>query len=99
MVDLTGRGGLEAAAREAAVLVPQPDRVPDARGDILAIADVQGQAGAAEAGAELAAAQERRQPARTRQQVDCLADDRLLQGLPAALGRRHRAVTAAAGLI
>ena len=61
-------------------------RIP--AGMVSLVADVQRQARAAEAGAELPAAQERRQPARTRQQVHSLADDRALEGLPRPRGVR-----------
>jgi len=56
VVQVAGGDGLVAAAGEAAVLVPQPDRVADPGRDIFAEPDVQGQAGAAESGAELPAA-------------------------------------------
>ena len=45
-----------------------------------------GRLGAAQPGTELPAPQERRQPARTRQQVHGLADDGLLEGLPRLCG-------------
>jgi hypothetical protein len=46
----------------------------------------QRQAGPAQPGAELAAAQERREPAGAGQQVDRLADDRLLERRPGRAG-------------
>src|SRR6185437_15286501 len=82
VVDLAGLGGLVAPARPLAVLIAQQHRVADPRRDRLGVPDVQRQAGAAEAGAELPAAQEARQPARSRQQVDGLADDGLLERGP-----------------
>ena len=59
------RGGLVAASRPPAVLVAQGDGVADPGRDGLGVADVQRQAGAAEAGAEFQAAQERGQPTQT----------------------------------
>ena len=96
VVDLAGRRGLVAAAGEPAVLVPQDDRPADRGRDVAADPDVQGEAGAGEAGAELPAAQEPGQPARPGQQVDGLADDGLLEGLPDADGARVRRGRAAA---
>ena len=55
------------------MLVAQDDRVADRGRDGLAVPDVQRQARPAKPRAELPAAQERRQPARTRQQVGRLA--------------------------
>ena len=52
-------------------------------------ADVQGRAGRARPGAEVTAAQEDGQPARTRQQVRGLADDGLLDRLPGPGGVRR----------
>src|SRR5271166_2457527 len=86
MVHLAGRRGLAAAAGPPAVLVAQGDGVADPGGDGLGVADVQRQARPGQAGAELPAPQERRQPARTRQQVHRLADDGALQGLPRPRG-------------
>jgi len=79
---LTGGGGLVAAAGEPAVLVPQDDGAADRGRDVAADADVQRQARPAQPGAELPAAQERRQPARTRYEGDGLADDGLLESVP-----------------
>src|SRR6476660_1635231 len=81
VVDLAGCRGLRAAAGPLAVLVAEPDRVADGGRDGLAVADVQGQAGAAGAQAELAA-QEAGEAAGAGQQLDRLADDRLHQRLP-----------------
>jgi hypothetical protein len=90
----------EASAGPLTVLVPEPDRVPDPGRDVLTEPDVQRQARPAEPGPQLAAAKERRQAARTRQQIDGLAYDHLLQGLAATLGRRLRVgVRAAAGTV
>src|SRR5712691_12289484 len=58
VVHLARRRGLIAAAGEPAVLVPQDDRPADRGRDVAADPDVQGEAGAAEPGAELPAAQE-----------------------------------------
>src|ERR1700750_2635441 len=58
VVDLTGLGRLVAPSGPLAVLIAQGDRVADPRGAVLAVPDVQRQAGAAEADAELPAAQE-----------------------------------------
>src|SRR5262245_55014961 len=69
VVDFAGGGGLVAAARPAAVPVAHDDGVPDAGRDGGAGADVQRQAGPGEPGAELPAAQERRQPAGAGEQV------------------------------
>jgi hypothetical protein len=63
MMHLADAGGLGAAAGPLAVPVPQQHRVADPRRDGLGVADVQRQAGAREAGAELAAAQEAGQAA------------------------------------
>ena len=82
VVDLAGRGGLAAPPGPLAVLVAQDDRVADRGRDRLGEADVQRQARPAQPGAELPAPQERREPARAGQQVDGLADDRLLDGFP-----------------
>jgi len=87
MVHLAGRGGLAAAAGPPAVPVPDDDGVADPGRDVLAVADVQRQAGPGQPGAELPGAQEAGQPARAGQQVGGLADDRLLQRLP---GQRPR---------
>ena len=68
--------------------------------DGLGVPDVQRQAGAAEAGAELAAAQERREAAGAGQQVDRLADDGPLEGFPGRAGvRAGRAGLAAGGRV
>src|SRR5271165_3851826 len=95
VVDLAGAGGLVVPPGPLAVLVAQDDRVADARGDRLGVPDVQRQAGAGQPGAELPAPQERRQPARTRDQVHRLADDRLLEGLPRQRGVRGGHILAA----
>jgi uncharacterized protein YciI len=79
MVHFAGRRGLITAAGPLAVAVPGLDRGADPGRDIVTKANVQGLAGAAEPGAELAAAQEARQPAGTRQQLDGCADDLLLE--------------------
>jgi hypothetical protein len=57
VVHFAGAGGLGAAAGPLAVPVPQQDRVADPGRDRLGVPDVQRQAGAAEAGAELPAPQ------------------------------------------
>ena len=88
VVDLARLGGLVAPPGPLAVLVPQGDRVADPGRDRLGVPDVQRQAGAVQAGAELAAAQEAGQPARAGQQVDGLADDGLLEGRPGRGGVR-----------
>ena len=59
--------------------------------DVLAVADVQRQAGAAEPGAELLAAEERGQPAGAGQKVNGFADDRLLNHRASGLPRHRRA--------
>jgi hypothetical protein len=87
VVDLAGGGGLGAAAGPPAVRIAQGDGVADGGGDGVAVADVQGQARPGQAGAELLAAQERREPAGAGQQLDGLADDGPLQRLP---GQRPR---------
>ena len=92
VVHLARRGGLVAAASPPAVLVAQGDGVADPGRDGLGVADVQRQARAAQPGAELPAAQERRQPARPGQQVDGLADNGLLEGLPGPRGVRGQAL-------
>ena len=79
MVHFACRGGLVAAAGPLAVLVAEDDGVADPGRDGLGVADVQRQAGAAEPGAELPAAQERRQPAGAREQVGRFLRDRLLK--------------------
>src|SRR5689334_9973063 len=79
VVDLAPGGGLVAAAGEPAVLVPLDHRPADRGRDVGADADVQGQAAAAQPGAELAAAQEGRQAAGPGEQGDGLGDDLLLQ--------------------
>ena len=58
VVDFAGGGGLVAAAGPAAVPVAQDDGVADGGGDVAADADVQGEAGPGQPGAELAGAQE-----------------------------------------
>src|ERR1035437_4815464 len=87
VVDLTRRGGLVAAAGPLAELVPQLDRVADRGRDIVAVPDIQGQARAGQAGAELLAAQEAGQPAWARDQGDSLADDGAFESLAAEPGR------------
>ena len=86
VVYLARGGGLVAPPGPLAVPVAQDDRVADPGRDGLGVADVQRQAGAAEAAAELPAAQEAGQAARAGQQVDGRADDRLLEGLPGRAG-------------
>src|SRR5580698_3882009 len=75
VVHLAGRRGLVTPAGPLAEAVAGLDRVADPGRYVVAVADVQGLAGAAEPGAELAAAQERGQPTRARQQLHGLADD------------------------
>src|SRR6266568_3804823 len=82
VMHLAGGGGLVAAAGEPAALVPQDDGAADRGRDVAADADVQRQARPAQPGAELPAAEERGEPARTRHEGDGLADDGLLQGVP-----------------
>src|SRR5690348_6384405 len=72
VVDLAAGGGLVAAAGEPAVLVPFDHRPADRGRDVGGDADVQGQAAAAQPGAELAAAQEGRQAAGPGEQGDGL---------------------------
>jgi len=79
MVHLAGGGGLVAAAGPAAVLVAQDDGVPDRGRDVPGDPDVQRQARPGQPGAELPAAQERGQPARTRDQIHRLTSDHLLE--------------------
>jgi hypothetical protein len=97
MVHLTGRGGLVAPAGPLAVLVPQHDRAADPCGDGLGVADVQRQAGPAEAGAELPAAHEGGEAAGAGQQVHGRADDRPLEGFPGQAGIRGRDARLTAG--
>src|SRR5580698_2098575 len=78
VVHLAGRRGLVTPAGPLTVEVAGLDRVADPGRHVVAVADVQGLAGAAEPGTELAAAQERGQPTRARQQLHGLADDGLL---------------------
>ena len=89
VVHLASRGRLVALAGPPAALVPQQYRVADPGRDVLAVPDVQRQAGTGEAGPQLSAAQEARQPAGAREEVDGLADDGLLDRGP---GRVPRAV-------
>src|SRR6185437_3826488 len=86
VMDLAGAGGLVAAAGPLAVPAAEPGGMADPRRDGPGVPDVQGQAGAAEAAAELAAAQEAGQAAEAGQQFGGLADDGLLQGLPRPVG-------------
>src|SRR5208282_6518877 len=79
VVDLAGTGGLVAPAGPLAVAIPQDDRVADPGRDGLGVADVQRQARATQPGAELPAAQERRQPAGAGQEIHRFADDGLLE--------------------
>ena len=79
VVHLTGRRGLITAPSPLTKKVPGLDRVADPGRDIVAEANVQGLAGAAEPGTELPTAQKARQPTRARQQLDGLADDGLLE--------------------
>src|SRR5207344_38998 len=72
VVDLADGGGLVTAG-EPAVPVAQDDRVADPGRDGLGVADVQRQAWPGQAGAELTAAEEARQPAGARQEVHGLA--------------------------
>src|SRR6266702_4787037 len=90
VMHFAGGGGLVAAAGEPAVLVPQDDGAADRGRDVPGYPDIQRQAGAAEAGAELPAAQERREAARTRYEGDGFADDGLLQGVPRPGSARAR---------
>ena len=90
VVHLAGPGGLGAAAGPLAVPVPQQHRVADARRDGLGVPDVQRQARPGQADAELPAPQERREPARAGQQVDGLADHRLLDARPRPRPARRR---------
>src|SRR5512146_2039488 len=98
-MDVTGGGGLVAAAGPLAVLVPQPDRVPDARGDGVGVADVQRQARSAQHRLELLAAQERGESAWAGQQLDGLADDGLLQQFPGPAGAEDNGRIGAGGHI
>ncbi len=86
---LARAGGLVTAAGPPAVVVPQDDRATDRGRDVPGDPDVQRQARAAQPGPQLLAAQEARQPARTRQEIDRLADHRLLKGFPGAGGVRR----------
>jgi len=88
MVHLARGGGLVAPARPLAVPVAQEHGVADPGRDGLGVPDVQRQARAGQAGAELPPAQERGQPARAGQQVDSRADDGPLQRLPGRAGAR-----------
>src|SRR5580693_324150 len=95
VVHFTGRRGLITPAGPLTVEIAGFDRVADPGRHIVGVADVQGLARAAEPGTELAAAQETRQPVRTRKQLDSLPDDVLLERLAAQPGRqrlrtRHR---------
>src|SRR5689334_5663654 len=98
VVDLAGAGGLVTAAGPLAVPAAEPGGMADPGRDGPGVPDVQGQAGAAEATAELAAAQEAGQAAGAGQQFGGLADDGLLQGLPRPVsgdGGQHLAGPAA----
>ena len=59
------------------MLIPQDHRPADRGRDVAGHPHIKWQAGAAQAGAELPAAQERGEPARTGQQADGLFDNRL----------------------
>jgi hypothetical protein len=89
VVHLARLGGLVAPPGPLAVLVAQHHRVADPRRDGLGVADVQRQARPAQPHPELPAAQERGEPAGAGQQVDGLADHRLLERGP---GRVPRAI-------
>src|SRR5205807_6355182 len=64
VVHVTRRRGLVAPGGPPALTIPQDHRVADRGRDRLGVPDIQRQAGAAEADAELPAAQEAGQPAR-----------------------------------
>jgi hypothetical protein len=96
VVDSARRGGLIAPAGPPAVAVAQDHGVADPGRDGLEVADVQRQTGTAQPDAHLAAAQEAGQPARTREEVHCLADDRTLDGFPGPRGIRGAGVVLAA---
>jgi hypothetical protein len=68
----------EVSAGPLAELVPGLDRVADRGRDIIAVPDIQGQAWPGQPRAELLPPQEAGQAARTGDQRDGLADDRLL---------------------
>jgi hypothetical protein len=68
----------EVSAGPPAVLVPQDHRPADRGGDISGVPDIQRHAGPSQASAEQPGPQEAREPAGARDQVDGLADDRLL---------------------
>src|SRR5689334_5193880 len=112
MVHLAGVNRLTASASPFAVPAgPETDGLTDVGGDALGAADVERQARPGKPRVELLAAQEAGQPARTRQQLDRLADDRLNQGLPGpakvgglGVGRRvrgggARSIAGIAGLV
>ena len=96
------RGGLRRRRRAGRTVrptgsaCPEGDGVADPGRDGLGEPDVQRQARPAQPRAELPPPQERRQPARPREQVHGLADDRALQGLPRQGGIRGAAGTAGA---
>ena len=58
VVGLTARRGLVAAAGVLAVLIPQRDQPPQVEGDVVGLADVQGEGGSGEGFAEQVAAEE-----------------------------------------
>src|SRR5579859_2017574 len=96
VVDLARGGGLVAAARPAAALIAQDDRVADAGRDGAGVADVQWQARAGQPGAQLPGPQEAGQAARAGEQVGGLADDRLPDRLPRHARQRGQAGRAGA---
>src|SRR5690349_1653377 len=99
MVHLAGASRLAASAGPFAVPAgPQTDGLADVGRDALAVADVQRQARPGQPRVELLAAQEAGQPARTRQQLDRLADDRLYQRIPGPAGTGSSRTQNARGL-
>ncbi len=79
VVGFAGGGGLVAAAGVGAALVPQGGQAAEGDRDIVGLADVQRQRGAAEALAEEVAAQEGGDPAGAGDDLDDPGQDLLLQ--------------------
>src|SRR6202453_4740333 len=89
VMHLASRRGLITSPRSLAVKIAGLDRVADPGRHIVAEANIQRLAGTTEPDTELAAAQEARQAAGARQQLDGFADDALLKRLAAQAGRQR----------
>src|SRR5580704_2006325 len=96
VVGLAGRGGLVAAAGELACLVPQGDQAPQVEGDVVGLADVEGEGGAGQGLAEQVPAQEGGGAAGAGDDLQDLAEDLVLH-VGERVGGRGRVLGVAGG--